>query len=208
MSDHAQAVGTLSATEAITNVKARYCLAVDFQDWPAFGQLFTADASFDLSQMHYALDARTGERIPDPSFSDEFLDRSSGAAGMQWPIVGRQAIEDYCAAGMAKIRSTHQFHLPVIEMTSATAARAVFPMEDWLWFDDGMPFRSMHGLGHYHETYRWSDGGGGSRRCGSAGCASTGPEEGPREDATLLRPGSIEDAITMPSPGPSGPCAI
>lgn len=47
MTDHAEAVRPLSATEAITNVKARYCLAVDFQDWPAFGQLLTADRRAD-----------------------------------------------------------------------------------------------------------------------------------------------------------------
>ena len=26
-------------------------------------------------------------------------------------------------------------------------------MEDWLWFDSGLPFRSMHGMCHYHEEY-------------------------------------------------------
>lgn len=148
----------MSPAEEIINVKARYSIAVDHQDWVTFGQLFTENASFDLSQMHYAVDARTGERISDSKFSDELLDNVSAAGGVNWPIVGRQVIEEYCKAGMTSIRSSHQFHLPSIEFTSLTSARAIFPMEDWLWFDAGLPFRSMHGLGHYHEAYVYAEG--------------------------------------------------
>jgi hypothetical protein len=148
----------MSAVEEIINVKARYGIAVDFQDWPAFGRLFAEDASFDLSQMHYAVDARTGERISDTKFSDDFLDQVSAAGDVRWPIVGRQVIEEYCRAGMASIRGSHQFHLPSIEFTSFASARAIFPMEDWLWFDADLPFRSMHGLGHYHEEYVNAEG--------------------------------------------------
>jgi hypothetical protein len=148
----------ISPVEEIINIKARYSIAVDFQDWQAFGQLFAEDASFDLSQMHYAVDSRTGERISDPKFSDDFLDQASGAGGADWPIVGRRAIEEYCSAGMKAIRSSHGFHIPHIEFVSLASAHAVFPMEDWLWFDAGLPFRSMHGLGHYHETYVNAEG--------------------------------------------------
>jgi hypothetical protein len=41
-----------------------------------------------------------------------------------------------------------------IEILSEDSARAVWPMEDRVWFAEGF----MHGFGYYHETYRRIEG--------------------------------------------------
>ena len=45
-----------------------------------------------------------------------------------------------------------------IEILSPTTARAIFAMEDMLWWNPGGPFKHMHGYGHYHEEYVHEDG--------------------------------------------------
>ena len=44
----------LSDIEAIKQLKARYCLLLDAQDWEAFAALFTPDAAFDIDGAKYA----------------------------------------------------------------------------------------------------------------------------------------------------------
>jgi hypothetical protein len=57
--------------------------------------------------------------------------------------------------------SVHHGHLPEIEILSETTARAIWPMEDRLyWKRDrgpGQPI-SQHGFGYYVETYERLDG--------------------------------------------------
>ena len=43
--------------------------------------------------------------------------------------------------------------MPEVEVTSPTTARAVFAMEDLIWWPEGTQPRTLHGWGHYHETY-------------------------------------------------------
>ena len=39
------------------------------------------------------------------------------------------------------------------------SAKAIWAMEDKLWWPEGSPIKHMHGYGHYHETYqRCGDG--------------------------------------------------
>jgi len=57
--------------------------------------------------------------------------------------------------------TVHHGHMPEINVESATSASGVWAMEDKLWVPEGsqLPFRWLHGYGHYHERYvRLDDG--------------------------------------------------
>ena len=62
----------------------------------------------------------------------------------------RNAIDD--------VTTVHHGHMPEIEVLSPTRATGVWAMEDMLRWPDGAPIRSLHGYGHYHETYERIDG--------------------------------------------------
>ena len=55
----------------------------------------------------------------------------------------------------------HHGRMPEIEVTSSTAAIGVWAMENSLWARDTapVPFRTLRGFGHYHETCEKRDGG-------------------------------------------------
>jgi hypothetical protein len=55
--------------------------------------------------------------------------------------------------------TVHHGHMPEIELTSPTTATGIWAMEDHLWWPAGSPITSLHGYGHYHETYRKSSEG-------------------------------------------------
>ena len=59
---------------------------------------------------------------------------------------------------LGDVVTVHQCHTPEIDLTSPTTANAVWAMEDMLRWPVGSPIRSMHGYGHYHETYEKVDG--------------------------------------------------
>jgi hypothetical protein len=40
-----------------------------------------------------------------------------------------------------------------VEIISPSSARAIFAMEDLVYWPPEAPFELMHGWGHYHETY-------------------------------------------------------
>ena len=51
--------------------------------------------------------------------------------------------------------TVHQVHAPEIELTSATIARGVWALNDVVRL---VPALTLHGYGHYHETYEKIDG--------------------------------------------------
>ena len=51
--------------------------------------------------------------------------------------------------------TVHHGHTPEITLTSDTTATGIWAMADIVVFPDG---RTLHGAGHYHETYRKADG--------------------------------------------------
>ncbi len=59
------------------------------------------------------------------------------------------------------ITTVHHGHMPEIEITSPTTAEGIWAMEDLPWAGDTapMPFKTLRGFGHYHETYEKRDGG-------------------------------------------------
>ena len=70
-------------------------------------------------------------------------------AGVDWPLVGREVVRQFCESLSAENRLTHHVFKPLIDFTSDKTAHAVWPMEDYAWFPEGAPVRYMHGLGHY-----------------------------------------------------------
>jgi uncharacterized protein (TIGR02246 family) len=111
--------------EAIKQLKARYFRTMDTKDWSGMRQVFADDVTMDT----------TGSGGAVVTGADEFL------------RFLREAIGD--------VVTVHHGHTPEIELTSPTAARGVWAMEDMLRWPDG---RELHGYGHYHETYEKTGG--------------------------------------------------
>jgi hypothetical protein len=125
----------LMAIKEIEALKARYFRCMDAKDWAGLEAVFAPDLVADFRDS-------TPER-------DERL-ISHGAA----PYV----------AGLApilqNITTVHHGHMPEIDILSETSAAGVWAMEDLLWVGPGapVPYRTLHGFGHYHETYEKIDG--------------------------------------------------
>jgi hypothetical protein len=124
----------LCAVEAIKTLKARYFRCMDTKQWDAFADLFTTDASIDIS----------GEMRARASDDGVVRGRAEIAAFV------RNAIDD--------VTTVHHGHTPEIDVVSATHATGVWAMEDKLRWPAGAPIRAMHGYGHYHDTYENHDG--------------------------------------------------
>lgn len=122
----------LIALEAIRNLKARYYRLMDTKQWLEWGNLFSLDAIMDVS--------------------DDVKENINAAPVVQ----GRAVIVAQVSGLIGGACSVHQVHSPEIELRSSTEATAIWAMEDWLTFPPGMavPFKSMHGCGHYHEAYQ------------------------------------------------------
>jgi hypothetical protein len=113
--------------EDLRQLKARYCRLLDAKDWPAWRELFTDDFLSDTSE--------SGGKLI--SGADEFV------AFVQKMLGSRSRT------------TVHQVHAPEIELTSATAARGIWALEDFIHFAPGL---NMRGYGHYHETYEKAGG--------------------------------------------------
>jgi hypothetical protein len=116
----------LIAIEAIKNLKARYFRYVDTNaDMELRASLFAPDATIYFPEFH-----------PKPMSRAE---------------IGKWALETLAGA-----TTVHHGFLPEIEILSETTAKAIWPMEDRVhWTGPRRPdqMTSMHGFGHYHETY-------------------------------------------------------
>jgi hypothetical protein len=123
------AAGRLLAIEEIKQLKARYFRCMDTKDWDGFASVFTPDAVMDMS------------------------DEAGAAPGdLSHVTRGAQTIAAMAQAGMEGVQTVHHGHMPEIELLSPTTARGTWAMEDRLRWSDG-PVRSLHGFGHYHDTY-------------------------------------------------------
>jgi SnoaL-like domain len=49
--------------------------------------------------------------------------------------------------------SIHHGHMAEVEVTSTGTAHAIFAMEDLIFWPEGSRYKTLHGWGHYHETY-------------------------------------------------------
>ena len=128
-------VERLLATEEIKQLKARYFRCMDTKDWAGFEQVFAADAVMDMSS-----------EMRDQTTRGGITRGAAQIAAMVRTVVG-------------PVVTVHHGHMPEIEITSPTTARGVWAMEDKLRWPEGSPVRTMHGYGHYHETYERTDDG-------------------------------------------------
>lgn len=125
----------LTAIAEIQALKARYFRTMDSKDWAGLEAVFAPDLIADFRDS--------------PPMRDESL-LTEGAAVYVAKLVPT----------LQHLVTVHHGHMPEIEITSATTATGIWAMEDKLWVPEGspLPFKVLHGYGHYHETYVRLDG--------------------------------------------------
>ena len=137
------AIERLVAIEEIKLLKARYCRYIDEKNWAGLHEIWAPDAIFDL---------RAGGQVDpdaDSARSDRFTEEGL--------LSGREQI-------IAKMRSfcpevsVHSAKAPEIEILSSTEARGIWVLEDRCWWAGGVPYNTLHGFGHWRDTYRRIDG--------------------------------------------------
>jgi len=124
-------VSRLIAIEEIKQLKARYFRCMDTKDFVGLRKVFADDAVFDAS---CSLSIEPAEDVAN------------------WIHSGGDTIAAFVEAAVAPLRTVHHGHCHEIELLGENEARGVIAMEDQIWDADGAPF--LHGMGHYHETYR------------------------------------------------------
>ncbi len=120
------------AIEEIKQVKARYFRCMDTKDWSGFEAVFARDATVDFTP--------PGGNPPD------------------WSTSGAAKIAAFVRRVVEPAITIHHGHMPEVEVISMTTARAIFAMEDLIWWPEGSRRKTLHGWGHYHETYEKIDG--------------------------------------------------
>jgi SnoaL-like domain len=125
----------LVAIEEIKRLKARYFRCMDTKDWDGFTAVFAPDARMDVS--------------------GELSGVASDGRGV---TTGNRAIAAFVRGSIDNVTTVHHGHMPEIDVTSPTNAAGVWAMEDHLWWPEGSPIATMHGYGHYHETYEKQEG--------------------------------------------------
>ena len=134
------AAETLLAIEQIKQLKGRYFRLMDTKDWTGLRTVFCDDATFD-ARASLSLDG-AGEE-------------GRAADSNDWVYHGGDVIAAFVQAAIGSQRSCHHGHCHEIEILSDSEARGVIAMEDRVWDGDTL---ALHGMGHYHETYRKVDG--------------------------------------------------
>jgi hypothetical protein len=121
----------LIAIEEIKQLKARYFRCMDTKDWPGLQAVFSDDAELDMR--------------------GEAADKSKAATEL---LVGAANIMPFIRNAVLDLVTAHHGHMPEIEITSSTTAKGIWAMEDVLRWPPGAAIKTLHGYGHYHETYR------------------------------------------------------
>ncbi|MFN4136379.1 MAG: nuclear transport factor 2 family protein [Novosphingobium sp.] len=124
-------VARLIAIEEIRQLKARYFRCMDTKDFAGLRKVFADDAVFDAACS---------------------LSIEPAADAENWVHSGGDAIAAFVESAVAALTTVHHGHCHEIELLSPAEARGVIAMEDQIWDADGALF--LHGMGHYHETYR------------------------------------------------------
>lgn len=133
-----EGIELLLAREAIKETKARYCLAIDGKDVSGMAALFAPDARLDASEALSVRDPATG------AFDRPLYDGKAE---------GAETIAAFVIKSVEGFRTCHHVHSPIIDFAGDDRATVIWAMEDNLYCAAGDPFRSLHGLGHYRETY-------------------------------------------------------
>jgi hypothetical protein len=87
--------------------------------------------------------------------ADDFTSEIAGPSGRH--TVGAAEFVAYTrrTIGKPSQSTVHQVHAPEITLTSPTTARGVWALNDVVRL---LPAVTLHGYGHYHETYEKCDG--------------------------------------------------
>lgn len=125
----------LEAIEAIRALKARYFRTMDTKDWAGLEAVFAPDLIADFRMSTGVLDE---------------AQLTHGAAR----YVAKMA------PMLQDVSTVHHGHMAEIAILAPGAATGIWAMEDKLWPQPGssLPFRMLHGYGHYHERYARLDG--------------------------------------------------
>ena len=115
--------------EQIRQLKARYLQYLDQKRWNEWADVFCQDVTIDTTQDGGPL------------------------------LHGRQAFIDFLPPYLDGVRTCHNGHSAIIEMTGPDTATGSWAMEDKLWFPPGSPIRHLWGVGWYFEKYRKDDDG-------------------------------------------------
>lgn len=134
----------LIAIEEVRRVKARYWRGLDTEDWDLFASVFTTDVTVDFREAYNAEGSETafphklrGEVIHGLDTWVEVVKRGRAARNQVGSV------------------SMHHGHMPEIDILSPSTARAIWAMEDMVfWPGKG----TTHGFGYYHEAYEKIDG--------------------------------------------------
>ena len=132
----------LLAFEELRSLRARYFRGADTKDWVLMESVFAPDVVFDIRGV--TTDPRTGVNVV-PSVSEGI-------------ITGSKAVIQAIKEGITGVTTVHHGHMPELEITGETTAKGIWAMEDVLKWPDESPIESMHGFGHYFETYEKIDG--------------------------------------------------
>jgi hypothetical protein len=117
----------MSDLEGIRQLKARYFRLMDTKQWEAWADCFTTDVS-----AMYEGAPRAKPELPD-------------VVGLK----GRAELVKGVSTLLASAKSVHQGFMPELELTSATTARGIWAMFDYVM----LPTCDFKGWGHYHEEY-------------------------------------------------------
>jgi 3-phenylpropionate/cinnamic acid dioxygenase small subunit len=123
----------LELIEAIRDQKAKYCRYLDTKQFDAWESLFT-------KHVRIAFYGPDGQVLLDVPSLDEFSRLTRGL--------------------FATTRTIHQVHNSEITLKSELEAEAIWSMEDWHIYTptEENPAKTLHGYGHYYETWRLIDG--------------------------------------------------
>jgi hypothetical protein len=123
----------LEVKELIRTRKAQYCRFIDTKQFDQWEKLFSPDAKITF----YNVDGKV-------------LMAFDSLRAFAGPTKGL----------FATTQTIHQIHNSEIEFKSDSEASAIWSMEDWHIYApvDGNPSKTMHGYGHYYETWKLIDG--------------------------------------------------
>jgi hypothetical protein len=119
----------LEAIEAVRDLKARYFRFMDTKQWDALPAVFTPDL-----------------QVISPD-------------GRIW-LRGGDAFAASLKQSLEYSVSIHQGLTGEIEILDESSAKAIWAMQDFIEWKDRHPregWKSIHGYGHYHDTYRKID---------------------------------------------------
>jgi SnoaL-like domain len=124
------ALARLAAAEEIKNLKARYFRCMDTKQWEELRGVFTPDM-----------------KVISPD-------------GKVW-LEGGDAFAASLKNSLERSVSAHQGFSPEIQIIDDQNAKGIWPMQDVIKWEDRHPregWKSIVGRGHYHDTYRKTDG--------------------------------------------------